>query len=240
MEPLKPEQPHDEMPVRTEPDLDEAAQNTDRAKEDNTAPADSAAAPQKRPFHKTKIITYSAALSALGMIIVMFMPTVDIGITSITPASHVPLMLSMMIHPIVAAFTGIVTAVSFLPKHANPMVLFRATSHLFFAIPGAFLAQKLLRPEQSTQNLKRLTVNALALNGITAALHAAFEVVASTVGYYALTSLGIGLPPGFTFTAYGMLVTLGLITVAHSVVDFFIAYAVYIPLRRAKLIGIRQ
>lgn len=192
---------------------------------------------EKRPaLNPTKIITYSAVLSAVGLAVVMFMPTLNIGITTVTPGSHVALMLAMMIHPIVAAFTGVVTAVAFFLKHAQPEVIFRAFSHLVFAIPGAFLAQKLFKPQEKITDLKKLTVKALVLNGVTALIHAVAEMLAITLAFLILT-LAMDVA-NVVVTAQRIFLIVGLITLAHSVVDFFIAYAVYIPLRRARLVSV--
>ena len=188
---------------------------------------------KKPPLNKTKIITYSAMLSALGMVIVFFMPTFNIGITTVTPGSHVAVMIAMLIHPIVGIAVAVCTALAFVFKGVPPEVLFRAFSHLVFVIPGSFLAQKMFHTKKTDASLKTLTVRAGVLNGITAAIHAIAEV-----GSILLAFIILDVFANFRtvdVSAYALFVVIGLITLAHSLVDFSISFFIFLSLKKAHL-----
>jgi hypothetical protein len=72
----------------------------------------------------------------------------------------------------------------------------------------------------------------MILNGITALVHAAAEILSVLLALLIFKESFVGL----TINAYYILVGVGAVTVGHSVVDFLIAYTIYKPLEKNKLL----
>ncbi|SJZ92483.1 niacin transporter [Pilibacter termitis] len=162
--------------------------------------------------NNVRILTISALLTALGILIPFVMPVkLVIGPASFTLASHVPVMIAMFFSPIMAMFVSLGTTVGFMLALPVPTIWLRALTHLIFAVGGAYVLQK--RPDILT-NKGKLQV----FNFIIALIHALAEVLI-VFGFYAL-----GFGNLDTQALFNFLLLIGFGTIAHSMIDFQIAY----------------
>lgn len=169
--------------------------------------------PQSSSYlQSSQSLTVTALLIALGILIPMVMPVkVIIGPASYTLASHVPIMMAMMIHPITAMVVALGTAIGFLVAGFPVVITLRALSHILFAAIGAYYLQRhprnLLRPASRT--LFSLVINSI---------HALAEVIV----VYLFTASGEGLATDQFF--YTLFVLVGIGTLIHGMVDWEISY----------------
>ena len=167
----------------------------------------------------------AALLTALGIVIPMFMPVkIIIPPASFTLASHVPIFLAMMISPLVAVAVTFGTTLGFLLGGFPIVIVLRAASHLLFALPGDLYLAK--RPA-TLHSFVPSQVFAL----LVALVHAASEVVVVTAFYFG-GQMGAGYYQGGFFQSVLLLVGVG--TVVHSMVDFEIALIVARALGKQK------
>jgi niacin transporter len=169
--------------------------------------------------NKVKTMTIAALLSAIGVMIPMFSPIKFImEPASFTLASHVPIFIAMFISPLVALFVSIITAMGFFMAGIYPIVVvFRALTHLIFAVLGAYILKK-------NPNILLSLKSAVPFTLFISLIHAVAEVVVSTIFYFNGQS-----------TANYLVVVVGLVgvgTLIHSTVDFIIASFVWIPLQK--------
>ncbi|MCK9478415.1 MAG: ECF transporter S component [Firmicutes bacterium] len=160
---------------------------------------------------KTKNLVITSLLSAIAIIIPLLgLLKVSIPPFSATFASHVPLILAMLISPFSAVFAAIVSAAGFLITY-TPVVAARASVHIFFLIAGSYMVKK--------------KVNIYVVGAVTMVIHALSEVLI----VYALYRLGdqtILKDKEMNLVAY--IISIG--TSLHHIVDFTIAMIIYIPL----------
>lgn len=173
--------------------------------------------------HKqTQMIAYASILVAFGIIIPMIMPIkIIIGPASFTLASHVPIFLATFISLPVAIFVSLGTTLGFFMAGFPIVIVFRALSHIIFAIIAALLLNK--KPDLLENPIKALPF-AFGVNIIHAA--AEFIVVllltqtAHTNSTYIWTILGL----------------VGLGTLVHGMVDFYLSFYLWdIMLHKLKL-----
>ena len=141
-------------------------------------------------------LTAGALLLALSLVIPLTMAgtvSVIIGPFSATPASHVPMFLSMLFGPLVAGIVGFGSALGFFVK-LGPVVGFRAAMHIPVAVAGALLLRK--------------KVSFPVTLAIVAPVHAILEAL-------------VVLLFGFTLQKAGYLVGVG--TFVHHSIDALIA-----------------
>ena len=153
---------------------------------------------------RVKEIVWGGILTCLALVIPLSFGGV-LGITippfSATLASHVPVMLSMVISPLVAFMVAAGSALGFLIK-LGPVIGARAAMHIIFAVIGALMFRR----------------------GFT------FKTVLFTVlPIHALSEALIVLLFGFTLHKAGVVVGIG--TALHHGVDSLIALAVYALLK---------
>lgn len=99
---------------------------------------------------KTRDLTLGAVLAALSMLIPLAFGgflTVMIPPFTATIMSHVPLFLSMLISPQVAAMVGAASALGFFIKLGNIAVTLRALMHIVVGYVGGWLVKKGVRYE---------------------------------------------------------------------------------------------
>lgn len=173
----------------------------------------------KNNTNKIKAMTIAALLSAIGIFIPMYSPVKFIyEPASFTLASHVPIFIAMFISPVVAVFVSILTALGFLLAGMFPIVVvFRALSHVIFASIGAYILKK---------NGKVLLslITAIPFVLLVSLIHAAAEVVVSTIFYFKGQSTA-----SYLFTVIGLV---GVGTLIHSTVDFILASIIWVPLQK--------
>ncbi|MGT2907547.1 ECF transporter S component [Streptococcus dentiloxodontae] len=161
---------------------------------------------------ETKHLALAAVLTAFGIIIPIIMPVkLIVEPASYTLASHVPLFLAIFISPVVAFFVGVGTAVGFLVSGFPTIIVFRALSHLIFAVIAAVYLKK--RP-QTLEKPVSTFVFAFWVNII----HGLAEFLVVTV--LATTTL----TAAYLWTLFS-LVAVG--SVIHGLIDFYIAYYIW-------------
>ena len=161
---------------------------------------------------KIKTMTFTAILIAIGTIIPMFMPKVEVGPMSFTLASHVAIMISIFISPMVALIVSLGTTLGFLLAGFPFVVVLRALSHVFFAFGGACYIKK--HPNTFMSPMHTLIFNI----GI-ACIHALGEMIVVTPFY--LGGLDIQT---FCYMIFGLV---GIGTIIHSSIDFVISTVVW-------------
>lgn len=174
--------------------------------------------------NKVKIMTISALLSALGIIIPLTFPSIRLEPASFTLASHVPIFIAMFISPSTAAFVAIVTTIGFFISFPTVVAL-RALTHLIFSLTGAFILKK--------NNYLFASFKNTALFAFTISLiHGIAEVAVVTWFYYISGTAGLSdtyYEKGYFISVF---VLVGIGTLIHSMVDFSIAYFVWKPLQQ--------
>ncbi|WP_028991799.1 hypothetical protein [Thermoanaerobacter thermocopriae] len=165
---------------------------------------------------KTREITIGGLLAALALVIPLAFGGV-LGIVippfSATLASHVPVMLAMLISPATAVFVGVVSAIGFLIK-LGPVIAARAAVHAVFGYVGAKMMQR-----------RYSFPVALA---VTLPIHAVLEAI-------------VVMPFGFDF--YKAFVVVGVGTILHHTIDSVIALVVFYalnPILKLKIIGTKN
>ncbi|ADD01819.1 conserved hypothetical protein [Thermoanaerobacter italicus Ab9] len=165
---------------------------------------------------KTREITIGGLLAALALVIPLAFGGV-LGIVippfSATLASHVPVMLAMLISPATAVFVGVVSAIGFLIK-LGPVIAARAAVHAVFGYVGAKMMQR-----------RYSFPVALA---VTLPIHAVLEAI-------------VVMPFGFDF--YKAFVVVGVGTILHHTIDSVIALVVFYalnPILKFKAVDIKN
>ena len=155
---------------------------------------------------RVKEIVWGGILTCLALVIPLSFGGV-LGITippfSATLASHVPVMLSMLISPLVAFMVAAGSALGFLIK-LGPVIGARAGMHVIFAVMGALMFRRGF-------SFKTVLLATLPVHAVSEAL--------------------IVLLFGFTLQKAGVAVGIG--TALHHGVDSLIALAVYAVLKSA-------
>jgi len=157
-------------------------------------------------------ITTAALLTAVGILIPMFMPPplkFVIEPMSFTFASHVAVMLAMFLAPDIAAAVAAGTTVGFFLSGLPLMVGLRAASQIIFVMLGAFYIQRRPAVLGDTWKMRLFSL-------ILGVIHAAAEVAVVTFFYFSGKVAG-------SFV-YSVLLLVGIGTLVHSMVDFEIAY----------------
>ncbi|HHY98346.1 MAG TPA: ECF transporter S component [Firmicutes bacterium] len=148
---------------------------------------------------KSRELIWGALLAALSFMIPVYfggLLTVPIPPFTATLASHVPVMISMLLGPWVAIMVGLGSAFGFLLK-LGPVIAARAAMHAIFGLVGAMMIRR-----------GRTFAEALA---VTAPIHAGLEAL-------------IVLPFGFTLVKAGSVVFVG--TFLHHIADSLISLTV--------------
>lgn len=161
---------------------------------------------------QTKSLTYTAILVAFGILIPMVMPAkIIIGPASFTLASHVPIFIAMLISPPVAVLVALGTGLGFLLAGFPFIIVMRALSHLLFALVGAIVIKK--RPQILDKPVSTFLF-ALFINVI----HGLTEFVVVLL----LTS---SANTGAEYV-WSLLALIGLGSIVHGCIDFYLAYAI--------------
>lgn len=171
---------------------------------------------------KVKIMTVSALLCALGILIPLTFPGIRLEPASFTLASHVPVMIAMFISPTAAAFVASVSTFGFLVAGFPIVVVLRALTHLIFSLIGAFILKK---SRHMLQSFNGTALFALLISLI----HGAAEVAVVTYFYW-VSGMPIGYYDKGFFISVILLVGVG--TFLHSLLDFSIAIFVWKPLQK--------
>ena len=174
-------------------------------------------------------LTISGLLIAVGIIIPMFSPIkIILEPASFTLASHVATFIAMFISPGVAGAVAIGTACGFFLGGFPIVIVFRAASHIVFALAGAFLLQKLPDIISSAVKLRLFSF-------LIALIHACCELIVVSALYFGGSMGESFYQKGFILS---VLLLVGVGTVVHSMVDFEIAQLVLLPLKKASRNGL--
>ena len=151
-----------------------------------------------------KTLTIAGLLTALAIVIPLFMPKLPVPQPfSVTPASHMAVILAMFVSPFTVFCTVIGGTIAFFAV-LGPVVAMRAFSHLLFALIGCYMLKK-------RWNLFITII-------VTGILHALGEVLV----VYIFSLFGMA-----TSTMYFMWGVTGGITLLHHFFDFAISMVVY-------------
>lgn len=158
--------------------------------------------------NKTRQMVYAGLLIALAIIIpIQFIfLRFNFGPFTATLASHVPMMLAMLISPFVAVVVGIGSTMGFLMAGSDPVIVARAATHIVVGYVGA----KIIMKNQSY--IQAVT--------ITAPLHGLLEALV--------------VIPFFGLNIYKLLVVVAVGTIIHHAVDSIIAYVTVKAVAKAR------
>lgn len=169
--------------------------------------------------NKTYLIVISALMVALSFVLPYFMPTIPLAFSSATLFSHVPIIVAMFVSPFVAFFACAGATLAFMLKLGNPLITARAFSHLFFAVPGAFLIKKGI----GTRGFS-IAIVAVVLT----AVHTIMEIFAVIV------MLSIIDPARITL--FYIIAEVGITAFIHGLIDYAAALVVYQATARAGIL----
>lgn len=150
------------------------------------------------------------AIAALLIAIALIIPTyfgflrIYIPPFSATVAAHVPIFIAMMINPLVALLVGIGSTISFAISGLPIVVTARASSHILWALVGAYLMKK--------------KVPYVPVLIITMLIHGIYE--------------GLIIIP-FTSPNLSLILITTFGTMAHHLIDGIISYIIAKPLEKA-------
>ncbi|AOR24196.1 ECF transporter S component [Clostridium taeniosporum] len=158
--------------------------------------------------NKIRKMVYTALLTALAIIIPIQFGFLRIVIPPFTAtlASHVPMMLSMLISPAVAIVVGIGSTLGFLISGLPMVVVFRAATHIIVGYVGAKIIMK-------NRNYMKATI-------ITAPIHGIAEMIV------VIPFIGLNLFQLLIVTAVG--------TIIHHFIDSAIAYSLVKAMSKTK------
>ena len=171
-------------------------------------------------------LSVSGLLIALGIVVPMFSPVkIPLGpFGSFTLASHVAIFIAMFISPGMALVVAAGTTVGFLLGGFPPVIVLRAATHLIYATVGAIYLSKV---PSITASIIKLRVFSFCI----ALIHGVSEVIAVS---FMFLGGGMSTDKGYLAT---VILSVGLVTVIHSMVDFEIANVIVLLLRKQKVFG---
>lgn len=166
----------------------------------------------------------SSLLCAIGIVIPIISPIkITMEPASFTLASHVAIFIAMFISPATAAFVAAGTAVGFLMAGFPIVVVLRAASHIVFALIGSFYLNKF------PDTMKKFKTSQL-FSFIIGALHGLFEVLVVIPFYFGNTMASGYYSKGFVVS---VVLLVGVGTLIHSMVDFYLAQAIWKTVTKA-------
>ena len=166
----------------------------------------------------------SALLCAIGIVIPIISPLkITLEPASFTLASHVAIFIAMFISPATAVFVAAGTSVGFLIAGFPPVVVVRASSHIVFATVGSMYLKKhpgVLKSFKSSQ----------AFSLVIALIHGICEVIVVMPFYFGNNMNSAYYAKGFMIS---VILLVGVGTVVHSMIDFYLAQAIWKPVSKA-------
>lgn len=162
---------------------------------------------------RNKSMAFTAILIAFGILIPMMMPAkIVIPPASYTLASHVPIFMALFISLPVAILVAFGTTLGFLLTGMPFLIVLRALSHLLFVLIGGLILQKFPKLIDKPLTLCLFAVMINLIHGIAEfALVYLMTVTTTTEAGYIWTILGL----------------VGLGTVVHGLLDFYLAYYLF-------------
>ena len=163
-------------------------------------------------------LTVTSLLTAIAIMIPLVMPIkVMIEPASFTLASHVPIFFAMFLSPFVAVVVSLGSAIGFLLAGFPIVIGMRAFSHVVFAFIGALYLKN--RREKVLASPSQSVIFAVWISLI----HGLAEFLVVALFFFGIAP-GAQISGGFFYAVF-LLVGVG--TVVHSIVDYFIAQVVW-------------
>lgn len=170
-------------------------------------------------------LVVAALLCAVGILVPMISPIkINIEPASFTLASHVAIFVAMFLSPKITLAVSVGTALGFQLAGFPPVVVARAGVHIVFAMLGAYWLAK--HPD----TLKKAGEN-LLFGLAVSTVHGVSEILAVLPFYLAGSLSAANYSKGFMVS---VVLLVGLGTVVHSMVDYYIAQLVYKPVSRMR------
>ena len=169
--------------------------------------------------------TMTALLLALAIMIPMLFPKIVIPPASYTLASHVPIVIAMFISPTAAVIVSVGAAFGFFFAGFHITIVMRAASHLVFSTIGAIW----LDGKPFSLSGKRFAVFSVVLSFI----HILCEIFVLLPLYFGGQMTANIYESGFF---YFIVLLIGVGGFIHSMMDFFIAAAIWRPLSKTSVI----
>lgn len=161
----------------------------------------------------------AALLCAIGIVIPMVCPRIEIGPASFTLASHVPVYLAMFISPSAAVAVALGTTLGFFVAGFSPVVVLRALSHIVFVLLGALWLKK-------RNGLLKTAGGAVVFGAVTSVIHAVMEVIVVTFFFFGDQLSKANYASGYVVS---VLLLVGLGGFVHSMVDYSLSLIVWKP-----------
>ncbi|MCL2404059.1 MAG: hypothetical protein FWC92_00795 [Defluviitaleaceae bacterium] len=174
----------------------------------------------------TMKLTMAGLLIAIGIMIPMYSPLrLLLPPASFTLASHTAIFIAMFISPPVAVIVAAGTTIGFLLGGFPIIIVLRAATHVVFAFLGALYLSR-------AYNLSAIKLRAFSF--VIGVIHAVGEVIVVSVFFFGGNISAAHLEQGFFVS---VLLLIGAGSVVHSMVDFEIAQAILLPLRKQRKIA---
>ncbi len=174
--------------------------------------------------NNNRSMVISALLCAIGIVIPIISPLkITLEPASFTLASHVAIFIAMFISPSTALFVAIGTTVGFFMAGFPIVIVLRAASHIVFATVGAFYLKK---HHNTLKSFKSSQVYSLAIG----LMHGISEVLVVIPFYLGNNMTSAYYAKGFTVS---VVLLVGVGTVVHSMVDFYLAQVIWKPISKA-------
>lgn len=172
--------------------------------------------PNKNRVH---LITMTALLCAIGIIIPMVFPRIPLPPASFTLASHVPVFLAVFLSPVSALAVSLGTTLGFFLTGIPLPIVLRALSHVVFALVGAFWLR-------ANPTMLQKPASSILFCAVLSIIHAVCEVLIILPLYFGNLLDTAVYENGFF---YYIILLVGVGTFVHSCIDFAIAVAVWKP-----------
>ncbi|HCN75335.1 ECF transporter S component [Pseudolactococcus plantarum] len=158
---------------------------------------------------RLSLLSTTALLTALAILIPQVMPKIVIPPASFTLASHVPIMIAMLISPLAAVVVSLGSALGFLISGLPIEITFRAATHVIFALIGSTF---LWKHREYTHGVKFQVFNVVI---------ALIHTLAETAIVYLLLTVGFTHLDGRNLGSLLLILSVG--GFIHSLIDFNIA-----------------
>ena len=160
--------------------------------------------------NQTKSLAFTAILIAFGILIPLIMPIkIVIGPASFTLGSHVPIFIAFFISLPVGILVALGTTLGFLLAGFPIVIVFRALSHLVFVLVAGLVLKKFPKVLENPLSTGLFALGVNVIHGL-----AEFIVV------YVLM-VGPQTEASYIWSLLGLV---GLGTVIHGTVDFYLAF----------------
>lgn len=174
--------------------------------------------------NNSQSMVISALLCAIGIVIPIISPLkITLEPASFTLASHVAIFTAMFISPSTSFFVAAGTAAGFLLAGFPIVVVLRAASHIVFATAGALYLKK---HPNTLKSFKSSQVYSFTIG----LLHGISEVFVVIPFYFGNNMSSAYYAKGFIVS---VILLVGVGTVIHSMIDFYLAQTVWKPVTKA-------